>query len=89
MVKYGKGVLMTKKMTITLEEEILNTLDNFSKKNGKKKAQIVREALTAYFNISSQEEKQKKWELENKDAIEKYNKMVQKDGIILKNNRMF
>lgn len=80
---------MTKKMTITLEEEILNTLDNFSKKNGKKKAQIVREALTAYFNISSQEEKQKKWELENKDAIEKYNKMVQKDGIILKNNRMF
>lgn len=80
---------MTKKMTITLEEEILNTLDNFSKKNGKKKAQIVREALIAYFNISSQEEKQKKWELENKDAIEQYNKMVQNDGIILKNNRMF
>ena len=34
MVKYGKGVIMTRKMTITLEDEILTNLDEFALKNG-------------------------------------------------------
>jgi len=36
MVKYGKGVIMTRKMTITLEDEILTNLDEFALKKWKK-----------------------------------------------------
>ena len=89
MVKYGKGVIMTRKMTITLEDEILANLDEFALKNGKKKTQIIREALTNYLNISSLDDKKKLWEEENKEAINSYNKMVDEDGLILKHSRMF
>ncbi len=89
MVKYGKGVIMTRKMTITLEDEILANLDEFALKNGKKKTQIIREALTNYLNISSIDDKKKQWEEENKEAINSYNKMVDEDGLILKHSRMF
>ena len=80
---------MTRKMTITLEDEILNTLDEFALKNGKKKTQIIREALTNYLNISSLDDKKKQWEEENKEAINSYNKIVDEDGLILKHSRMF
>ena len=80
---------MTRKMTITLEDEILANLDEFALKNGKKKTQIIREALTNYLNISSIDDKKKQWEEENKEAINSYNKMVDEDGLILKHNRMF
>jgi post-segregation antitoxin (ccd killing protein) len=89
MLKYGKGVIMTRKMTITLEDEILTNLDEFALKNGKKKTQIIREALTNYLNISSIDNKKKQWEDENKEAINSYNKMVDEDGLILKHSRMF
>ena len=89
MVKYGKGVIMTRKMTITLEDEILTNLDEFALKNGKKKTQIIREALTNYLNISSKDDKKKQWEEVNKEAINSYNKMVEEDGLILKHSRMF
>ena len=89
MVKYGKGVIMTRKMTITLEDEILTNLDEFALKNGKKKTQIIREALTNYLNISSIDDKKKQWEDENKEAINPFNKMVDEDGLILKHSRMF
>ena len=80
---------MTRKMTITLEDEILANLDEFALKNGKKKTQIIREALTNYLNISSIDDKKKQWEEENKEAINSYNKMVDEDGLILKHSRIF
>ncbi|MFW2612341.1 type II toxin-antitoxin system CcdA family antitoxin [Aliarcobacter butzleri] len=80
---------MTRKMTITLEDEILTNLDEFALKNGKKKTQIIREALTNYLNISSKDDKKKQWEEENNEAINSYNKMVDEDGLILKHSRMF
>lgn len=89
MVKYGKGVIMTRKMTITLEDELLINLDEVALKSGKKKTQIIREALTNYLNISSRDDKKKQWEEENKEAINSYNKMVDEDGLILKHSRMF
>jgi len=89
MVKYGKGVIMTRKMTITLEDELLTNLDEVALKSGKKKTQIIREALTNYLNISSKDDKKKQWEKENKEAIESYNKKIEEDGLILKHSRMF
>ena len=44
---------MTKKMTITLEKSLIEELANLSQETGKKKAQVVREALQDYFDINS------------------------------------
>jgi len=44
---------MTKKMTITLEENILEELSQLATTTGKKKAQVVREALQDYFDTQS------------------------------------
>lgn len=80
---------MTRKITITLEDTIIDELNSAAKNMGKKKTQIIREALQLYLQISSKEEKIKTWEEENKEAIEIYNKMVEEEGLILKNSRMF
>lgn len=44
---------MTKKMTITLEENILEELADIATATGKKKAQVVREALQDYFDVQA------------------------------------
>ena len=80
---------MTKKMTITLEESLIKELDLASKSMGKKKTQIIREALNAYLNLQSKEEKIKTWEDENKEAIEEYNTSIEANGLILSHARMF
>lgn len=80
---------MTKKMTITLEDSLIDELNDFASIKGKKKAQIIREALQLYFNSSDIEQKQKSWEKNNKEAIEEYNKMIEEEGLILKESRMF
>ncbi len=44
---------MTKKMTITLEENLIEELASLSEETGKKKAQVVREALQDYFDVNA------------------------------------
>jgi len=44
---------MTKKMTITLEENLIEELATLSEETGKKKAQVVREALQDYFDVNA------------------------------------
>jgi len=80
---------MTKKMTITLEDTLIEELNHNSKKTGKKKTQIIREALHAYLGLLDKEDKKILWEKENKKAIEKYNKDVEDEGLILQDSRMF
>ena len=56
MVKYGKfikGIVMTKKMTITLEESLIDEIDTMALESGKKKTQIIREALQDYFDMNA------------------------------------
>lgn len=45
-----KGVHMTQKITITLEESIVEELSSVAMQSGKKKTQVVREALQDYFD---------------------------------------
>lgn len=53
-VKYLKKVFyMTKKVTITLEENLVEELGLIAFETGKKKAQVVREALQEYFDTLS------------------------------------
>jgi antitoxin CcdA len=44
---------MTKKMTITLEESIIEELGILAMESGKKKTQVIREALQDYFDVQS------------------------------------
>jgi metal-responsive CopG/Arc/MetJ family transcriptional regulator len=56
MVKYGKyvkGFTMTKKMTITLEENLIEELALTATQTGKKKTQVIREALQDYFDVNA------------------------------------
>jgi predicted DNA-binding protein len=48
-----KRFTMTKKMTITLEESLIEELSMLSEETGKKKAQVVREALQDYFDVNA------------------------------------
>jgi predicted DNA-binding protein len=56
MVKYSnkyKRQPMTKKITITLEENLIDELSLLALETGKKKAQVVREALQDYFDVNA------------------------------------
>jgi predicted transcriptional regulator len=44
---------MIKKMTVTLEEELLNKLDELADNTAKRKSQLVKEALQDYFDVQS------------------------------------
>lgn len=44
---------MTKKMTITLEANLIDELSAFASDSGKKKTQVVREALQDYFDVNA------------------------------------
>ncbi|MCD4758573.1 MAG: ribbon-helix-helix domain-containing protein [Arcobacteraceae bacterium] len=43
---------MTKKMTVTLEDSLIEELSTLATQTGKKKAQVVREALQDYFDVN-------------------------------------
>jgi metal-responsive CopG/Arc/MetJ family transcriptional regulator len=77
---------MTKKMTVTLEEELLEQLDLLANSTGKKKAQVVREALKNYFKVQNTQEN---WEKENKKAIDSYNIRVTSQELFSKDLRRF
>ena len=56
MIKYGnliKGYSVTKEMTITLDENIIDELAEVAHDMGKKKTQVIREALQDYFDVQS------------------------------------
>jgi len=44
---------MTKKMTITLEESLIDELSTLAFETGKKKTQVIREALQDYFDVNA------------------------------------
>lgn len=44
---------MTKKMTITLEESFIDELSQVTHDLGKKKTQVIREALLDYFDVQA------------------------------------
>ena len=44
---------MTKKMTITLDESFIDELSQIAHELGKKKTQVIREALQDYFDVQS------------------------------------
>lgn len=79
---------MTKKMTITLEDELIDAVSKMAEQSGKKKTQIIREALQAYLPDSKKVLKEK-WLEENKEAIEDYNKQVAKRGLFSDSYRNF
>lgn len=50
---FVKEKIMTKKITITLEENLIDELSEVALASGKKKAQVLREALQDYFDMQA------------------------------------
>jgi len=80
---------MTKKMTITLEDKLIEELSETALKLGKKKAQIVREALQSYLPSTKKKALEEAWKEENREAIQERNKHVEKYGIFGEEYRVF
>ena len=80
---------MTKKMTITLEDELIDELTQTAKELGKKKAQIVREALQSYLPSAKKKSLEEAWREENREAIREQNAHVEKYGIFGEEYRAF
>jgi post-segregation antitoxin (ccd killing protein) len=80
---------VTKKITFTLEEDLIEKLSDASIYLGKKKTQIIREALKSYLNEQTEEKQRQIWELENKKAIESYNRKIEKHGVFSDTLRSF
>ena len=80
---------MTKKMTITLEDELIEELAQTAKALGKKKTQIVREALKEYLPSATKKSLEAAWREENREAIEEQNAHVEKYGIFGEEYRAF
>ena len=80
---------MTKKMTITLEEELIEELAATAQALGKKKAQVVREALQEYLPSASKKSLETAWLAENADAIVERNSHVEKYGLFGEEYRRF
>lgn len=72
---------MTKKMTITLEDELIDELSETALKLGKKKAQIVREALKEYLPSVNKKNLEEAWLEENREAITADKEHFEKHGI--------
>ena len=76
-------------MTITLEEELIEELTETAKALGKKKAQVVREALQEYLPSASKKSLEEAWLLENADAIKEHNEHFEKHGLFGEEYRAF
>ena len=70
---------MTKKVTITLEDELVLAVADFAKQTGKKKTQIIREALKSYLPVSK-EEQEVLWKNANRDAVSSFNQRIREEG---------
>jgi len=80
---------MTKKMTITLEDELIEELSQTALQLGKKKTQIVREALQSYLPSAKKKSLEEAWKEENREAIQERNEHVEKYGIFGEEYRVF
>ena len=80
---------MTKKMTITLEDELIDELSVAAASLGKKKAQIVREALRSYLPAMKKEQMAEQWKKENAEAIAAYNDRIASEGTFADKMRLF
>ena len=80
---------MTRKMTITLEEELIEELSNTAMALGKKKTQIVREALQSYLPAMKKSQLVEDWKKVNAESIRSYNEMIDSQGTFGDKVRMF
>lgn len=80
---------MHKKITLTMEESLVEKLSRVSVEMGKKKTQIVREALNDYFNRADNVDAVERWKRENKAAMDHYNERVEQTGTFSDGLRSF
>lgn len=92
MVKYGicqKENKVMRKITITLEESLIEALRDTAMKTGLKKTQIIRDALNAHLSNLQKEKRRKEWLKSNRSAIEAYNRHIETNGLFGEEYRTF
>jgi len=80
---------MTKKMTITLEEELIEELNMTAMAMGKKKTQVIREALHSYLPGIKKAQQAEDWKRVNTESIRDYNEMIKVEGVFGDKVRLF
>ena len=78
-----------KKITLTLEESLLEKLAATAVATGLKKTQIVRNALQEYFNKVDKTDRKEAWLEENREALESYNRYIETHGCFSEEHRNF
>jgi post-segregation antitoxin (ccd killing protein) len=80
---------MMRKITITLEESLIEALSKTAIRTGLKKTQIIREALKSHLANMQKEKLQKEWLENNESSIDAYNRYIKKEGIFGEAYRTF
>ncbi|MCF6201381.1 MAG: type II toxin-antitoxin system CcdA family antitoxin [Hydrogenimonas sp.] len=80
---------MMRKITITLEESLIEALSKAAMKTGLKKTQIIRDALKSHLLTIQKDTLKQEWLKRNKTAIERYNRHVEEHGIFAQEYRTF
>ena len=78
-----------KKITLTLEEFLLEKLAATAVATGLKKTRIVRNALQEYFNKVDKTDRKEAWLEENREALESYNRYIETHGCFSEEHRNF
>ncbi len=80
---------MMRKITITLEESLVEALTKTAMQTGLKKTQIIRDALKSHLAAMQKEKLQKEWLRNNKSSIDAYNRHINEYGIFGEEFRTF
>ncbi|WP_456403372.1 type II toxin-antitoxin system CcdA family antitoxin [Hydrogenimonas sp.] len=78
-----------RKITITLEESLIEALSKTAMRTGLKKTQIIRDALKSHLANIQKEKLQKEWLKNNKSSIDAYNRHIKENGIFGEEFRTF
>jgi post-segregation antitoxin (ccd killing protein) len=78
-----------KKVTLTLEEPLIEKLAAIARATGLKKTQIVRNALKEYFHKLERTMRKEAWLEENVEALDSYGKYIDTYGCFSEGHRNF
>ncbi len=80
---------MMRKITITLEESLIEAISETARTTGLKKTQIIRDALNAHLSNLQRDKRRKEWLKENRSAIKAYNRHIETNGLFGEEYRTF
>ncbi|BBG64889.1 hypothetical protein NNO_0187 [Hydrogenimonas sp.] len=78
-----------RKITVTLEESLIDALSKTALQTGLKKSRIIRDALKKHLAILQKESAKREWLEKNRLSMEAYNRRIEDEGIFAEEFRRF